>query len=322
MDRKKLWVFTGILVAVAAVTVFLDKGSAPLADARTGKAVVDGVSLPAVDRLELKKGPQTLVLVRSADQSWRLSDDKGFPADAAKIGALFDELSRAKVESIVAAKKEALAGFGLDAPAVLKLDAGGKNLLTLDVGDARKNGGQYIAFGDEAKAYLISQTIAALPDEDNWQHKALLEIPKDQVKSIAFTPSAPTGKAVTLSRAKKEDPLKVEGLGAKDKEKPGVSSAENYAVAVTFSKLRDKSYANAQAALAHPAKAVVTTFEGKTYELLSGSVGGDKTPVYFMVVSGSPTLDELNKTHSFEVSPSVAQRFDKAWTDFVEAEKS
>lgn len=311
MDNKKLWIGTVVLAAAAAATLLIDKSGAPERDARSGKTVIDGLDLAAVDKVSLKKDDRALVIVRAPDKTWHLENDKGFPADAARLARLFDDLGRARVESVVTTKKEALATFGLDKPAVVTFGAGGKDALVLALGDARAKGGQYVAFGGEAKAYLVGQNLAAAPDADAWEHKQLLALDKGAVKAIAFTPV--TGKPVTLSREKKEDKLKAEGLAANESEDPSVAGAEAFAQNVTFSKRYDKSNEQAKSALASPAKALITTFDGKAYQFQVGSVGEK----HFLVVGGTPELDALNASSYFEVPQYVAQQFAKQRSDFI-----
>ncbi len=50
--------------------------------------------------------------------------------------------------------------------------------------------------------------------------------------------------------------------------------------------------------------------------------GGDKGQKYFLAVSGTPELEELNKAQYFEVPVSVGQRFDKQRSDFVEVQQA
>lgn len=333
MADKKILAVTALLVVGAATVLLLDQKTETFADPRLGQTILDGTTALGADKLEIKKDGKTLVLVKDDGNVWRLGDAKGFPVEAGKVVRLMDELARAKLTMVVATSKDAFDEFGLGSPTSVVLSGHGKELAAAALGTPRKGGGQYVAVAGEAKAYLADQVVSPSPDADAWELKSLLDLEKADVKSLAYFPiDASAGAPVTLSREKAEDPLKVVGLKEPQTEKPTTAGADGSVAGVTFAKRLDKGNEEAKGALAKPAKTFVTMFDGRTYEILVGSLGTE-TKRWFMTVNADQngaTLDPkkqadldalkgLMASYAFEVPAHVAQRFSKGSGDFVES---
>lgn len=228
---------------------------------------------------------------------------------------LFDELQRVKLRSIAGgdAQQEDL---GLSNAETVTLQAAGKDLLLLRLGEERKNGGRYIAFGPDPKAYVSSEPLRISPDGDQWEVKTLVKIPADQIKTIAFTPAAKA--PVTLTRDKKEDPPKVLNLAAGAKESPQVGGASSGFGSVMYTKRYEAANDEAKAALASPSHVTVTTFDGTEYTLDVGSIG-DKNKKWFLAVHGKK-VDPIIATFSYEVPAYTAEAFAKGMDDFTQGQ--
>ena len=329
MAQRKLWLVTAVLALVAGAMLLSDHFSAPgggARDKRVGTTLVANVgSLRSVDKVEVKKGDKTVVLVRDADQAWRLGDAQGFPAMAERVAQLFDSLAKARIETVVATKKAAFGDLGLNVPTIVTMTEGGKPTITLALGDARKNGGAYVAFDGEEKAYLVSEAVAASPDLDPWEFKTLLNLDKDQIKEVTFTPppSKKGALAVTLRRDKKEDPLAVKDLHPGEKEAATVKGVEAIAANISFSKRYDVSNEEAKSAASDAAAVKIVAFDGKIYEIKIGTVG-EKEKKSFIAIS-APSDDpkaaitrRMMELGAFEVQSYIATRFDRQRSDFVE----
>ncbi len=317
MAKQKLWLITAVLVLAAGATLLWDRKNAGSGgEARVGRYLVEpGTDL---ERIDLKKGDKTLALVRDAQKTWRLGDANGFPADATRVAQLVDALMRTKIDTAVDAKPEAMAelGFG-DGATTVTATAAGKALPLVTLAGPRKNGGQYVGLGATDRAFLVALAVSAEPDAGPWELKTLLDLAKDEVKSVSFGGTTP----VTLSREKKEDALAVQGLAANEKEKPAAKAVETTPTGLAFTKRYDKSNEEAKSALATPTTVTVTTFAGKTYVFKVGSVG-DATKKWFLSIEGdgvAPELKGLMDSWWFEIPESTAQRFTKGRPDFIEA---
>jgi hypothetical protein len=337
MVDKRLLIVTGVLVAGAAAVMLKDLATTPKTDPRVAKPLLEPTAAVGVDRVDLSQGESKLVLVRGTDDVWRLGDAaKGFPADPGKVVRLFDELSRINVQSVVATKTTDLAEFGLATPVELTLADKDKAVLALALGDSRKSGGQYVGLKSDGKSgdttvYLVSMKVGASADADAWELKQLLDVPQEQVKTVAFRPTGGKKPAV-LSRQAAADPLKLQDLPEGQKEAPSVNSLAGSFTDISFSKRYDPTNQEAVSALASASTTQIETFDGRTYDVVVGSVGAEAKKKYFMRVKATTTdaasadakakaqaLNDLMTLSAFEVPAHVGQRFERGFADFVEA---
>jgi hypothetical protein len=334
MADKKLVIATGVLVVGAAAVLLVDKGRTPAHDPRLGQSLLGDTALGSVDRIDVKKADKSVALTRSDDGAWRIGDAKGFAADAKKVVQLMDDLGRAKATLVAASKPDGFKELGLDAPTTVTLTDHGKAVRELQLGDARKGGGEYVAYAGESTAYVTDQVVKVDVDADAWELKTLVDVDKALVKSVAFTPAKALGKApVTLTREKKEEDLSIAGLPDTKVAKPDAKASDAVLGRIAFTKRADKSLEQAKAAMAEPSTTVVTLFDGRTYEVRVGSSEGSgeqKEKTYYLSITaqagagteakladGVAALNELMGQWWFEVPAYVATRFERGEADLI-----
>lgn len=333
--NKKILFLTGVLVAGAVAVLAFDKSKHRAPDPRLGKPLVAADTLTGVDTITIAKDPVTTKLVLDADKVWRIGDDKGFPADAARVTRLLDDLAQTEAQVLASSAKEAMNDFGFDTAVRVTLAGAGKELLAANLGANRERGGQYVSFGGEYKAYLISRSLSVLPDGDHWEMKTLVDIKADQVKRIAFEPAAASKKRpVVLVREKAEDPIAPEAVPDGQQAAGSIRSHESILASVTFTKRVDPGNEEYKSAMAHPAVVSVTLFDGRVYTVKAGSVG-DANKKYFLQIlatKGESTsesdakslamLNELMAMYAFEVPAHVGSKFEKSFDDMFDKKGS
>jgi hypothetical protein len=333
--NKKILFLTGILVAGAVAVIAFDKSKQRAPDPRLGKPLVAADTLAGVDSITIVKDPVTTKLVLDPDKVWRIGDEKGFPADAARVTRLLDDLAQTEAQVLASSAREAMNEYGFDTAVRVTLTGAGKELLVANLGANRERGGQYVSFGGEFKAYLISQSLTVLPDADHWEMKALVDIKADQVKRVAFEPPPASGKKpVVLMREKAEDPIAPESVPDGQKPAGSIRSHESILASVTFAKRVDPGNEEYKSAMAHPAVVNVTLFDGRVYTVKAGSVG-DTNKKYFLqmqATKGESTsesnaknlamLNELMAMYAFEVPAHVGSKFEKGFDDMFDKKGS
>ena len=332
--NRKIMVATGILLAAAAALSLSEKVFKK-EDERLGKPILNLSAVIGLDAIKFGKGDKSLLVITDKDSVWRLGSESGFPADASKISRLVDDLTRTDVQVLASSAKEPAKEFGVQDAVEVSLKKGGADILSIRLAGHRDGGGQFIAFGNDPRVYLISQNLDGAADESAWELKRLLNIAANQVKKVEFKPSRGMGKKpVTLVREKAEDGIKVDKLTGGSKESSSIRSHEGILSGLDFVTRGLADASDAKKALENPATTKVTLFDGRVFEVKSGFVG-DQSRKYFISIraqkgdtTGENDLKEIDwinsvmTRHTFEVSPMVASRFEKGLEDMLEKKGS
>ena len=162
MNSKSLFTLLGVAVVLGGAAYFMQRGSRPAAAKLNGKAILPGLRVADVARVEAGK----LTLAASAD-GWKVESLHGYPADREKIAENLMKLAELKVGQVARGRK-----LGAETKVALK-DASGKELATLALGDKHMKkptgqaamygggypDGRYVAFGGET--VLATDTLDA-----------------------------------------------------------------------------------------------------------------------------------------------------------------
>ena len=326
--RNRGLLITTVCLGIGALAVLMfDRSKTKDKDARLGQPLLSPTVVAEADTIEISKGETTLKLVRDASQVWHLTDTNGFVADAQKILRLIDDLGRSRYSVVVASKAEKFSDFGLSAPIKLSLSGNNAKLIELGLGDNRTAGGIYVNPIGESTVYVVDPALSIAVDADQWELKSLLDIKKEQIKSLVFYADA-SAPPLTVERPKADEPLKLIGIKEPQKEKPTVAQLDTLLQGINFTKRVDPSNEEAKAAFAKPQKTIVTLFDQRTYELEIGSVGSK----WFLKVIGAGNgaesdaaiaaelkrLQDLMLAHAFEIPAYIAQRLTKKPEDLIE----
>jgi hypothetical protein len=337
MTNKKWLILTGVLAIGASFVMLKDhfNQSSP-SDSRIGNALIEGALAQKAKKIEITKGEEKVTLLMDARSIWRIDQPDGFPANAATVIRLFDDFSKAKYQRLITEDDGKFADLGLkDATLIAIHTDDSEKPFALSLGAARTGGGQYVAHSFETKAYLVDQSLTASEKATTWEQKTLLDVKKEDVKSIEFIPEKSQNRQrFVVSREKVDDDLLVKGLKDDEQSKANAKSLAGNFSGLTFTKRFDVGNEAYLTALKNPSRAIITFFDGRTYELIAGSVVKDKEPHFLKIVAkkNNATLDtgtdqslsELNQLMgqwAFEVSSFVAGKLAKDRKEYVEPKK-
>ncbi len=327
MRLRPLLLSLAVLVPAAGV-VWLVQRPAPVAtadDARLGQRVADPAVVANAARVRIKTGGKTVELVREGER-WTVAGTPVLPADASRLNRLATDLVSPKVERLVSARPEKIAGYELDSASVTFLDSDGKALLDLDLGKTPEGGGRLIRYGDESKAYLARLNVYLEADEASWRDTALVSGLKAEdiaAVSIAFPD---TSAPVVVSRAKAGDPWTSPVTPAGQQVKASlITSQTSNLSGLRYTNVAPNLDPGVVAARILPREVTVTTFSGRTVKISFArapepppapkpAVKEGETappeppapprPVYVEVTDSQPdaVLAAAAKTHAFEVA--------------------
>ncbi len=188
MNSKSLITLLGVAVVLGGAAYFMQRGSRPAAAKLNGKAILPGLRVADVARIEAGK----LTLAASAD-GWKVESLHGYPADREKIAENLMKLAELKVGQVARGR-----ALGAETKVALK-DADGKELAALSLGDkhAKKAtgpaamyggsypDGRYVAFGGET--VLVKDTLDAFDGEvRSWCNTRIASIPATDVQAVSF----------------------------------------------------------------------------------------------------------------------------------------
>ncbi|MBL9190406.1 MAG: DUF4340 domain-containing protein [Opitutaceae bacterium] len=271
MRLKTLIVSILVLAGLSVVAFIATRPEAPAsADARLNQPLVASAAIEKAMKLRIADGGKTVELTRQADGTWRVPSYFDFPADFNKLSGFVSNLTDAKVQRLVTTSPERIARLDFKDTKIELLDAADKPVLSLVLGKNPESGaGRFVRYGDEAKAYLASLSAWLDTEPKNWANAELLALKADDIAKIEI-PFA-DGPAVTLTRAKKEDPWTAENTPAGQRVKGDrISTVLSSIGTLRFTETTSPDDANAKAAAAHQRVFKVETFDKRTVTIAMG----------------------------------------------------
>ena len=174
MNSKSLFTLLGVAVVLGGAAYFMQRGSRPAAAKLNGKAILPGLRVADVARVEAGK----LTLAASAD-GWKVESLHGYPADREKIAENLMKLAELKVGQVARGRK-----LGAETKVALK-DASGKELATLALGDKhmKKPTGQAAMYGG---GYPDGRYVAFDGEVRSWCNTRIASIPSTDVQAVSF----------------------------------------------------------------------------------------------------------------------------------------
>jgi hypothetical protein len=287
MKLKTLIVTVLVLAALSAVVFFVQRPAPPpSADPRLGQPLVDRSTIEKAAKLRLSDQGKTVFLTRQADGTWRVPSYYDLPADFSKLSGLIGNLTEAKLQRLVTSSPERIARLEFKDTKIELLDSTDKVLWSVTLGKTPENGsGRYVRFGEEPKAFLADLNAWLEVEPKNWANTELLNVKPEDIAKIEAP--FPEGGAVTLSRAKKDDPWTA------DQTPPGqrVKADKVSALITSFNNVRFTDTANLDDANVVAAKANARTFKLTTFDGKSITVSLGRKPEEKKLKPPSPTPD-------------------------------
>ena len=315
MTNKKLILLVVAAAVLGGAAYFLRSGSRPAAAKLNGKAVLPGLSVADVARVEVGG---KLVLAARAD-GWKVESLHDYPADREKIAENLLKLAELKVGQVARGRK-----LGAETRVVLK-DASGKELATLALGDKhmKKPSGQAAMYGGgypdgryasfEGETVLVKDALDAFDgDAKKWCNPRIASIASSDVKAVKYSHA---GETVELEKGTNSTWV-LKGLGPKEEldtsKTYSLDSALSY---LDFSSIADPKLTEADLGFSTGYVYTVTVKEGSNTVQHVATVGNkvkDGSDRYFKLDDGKWV---------FTISSYSAESMMKARKDLVKAKE-
>ena len=302
MKLKTLALAVAILAVLSAITFIVQRPAPPpSADARIGQPLAPAATLEQAAHVRLTDQGKVVLLVRQSDGTWRVPGYYDLAADFAKLTKLVSDLTGAKLQRLVTSNPERIARLEFKDTQISFLDASDKELWSVTLGRTAENGGRFVRFGPEQKAYLANLNTEVDADAKNWADTQLLNLKSDDIARIELSFPDDGGGTLIATRAKKDDAFAAEK--APDGRKLKSDSVTNLLGSVTtlrFSDTSEPADPNAVAAKAHARMLKLTTFDGKAVTILIGRKPEEKivkapAPAADAAKSGPAAILDTNK---------------------------
>lgn len=271
MKLKTLIVTVAALAALSLIVFFVTRPAPPAtADTRIGEPLVETGLVEKAAKLRITDAGKTVTVTRQADGSWRVPSYHDMPADFSKLSTFVGNLTDAKIQRLVTSNPERLARLEFKETKIELLDGSDKPLFAVTLGKTPDSGGgRYVRFGDEQKGYLASLNAWLDTEPKNWANSEILNVKPEDVAKVEI-PFSEAG-AVTVSRAKKEDPWTADKTPENQRVKSDrVASLLTSIGNIRFSDTSELTDPNVAAAKANLRTFKLTTFDGKTITVALG----------------------------------------------------
>lgn len=290
MNLRNLSLTVAVLAALCAVAWFLQRPATPAsADARIGQPVLFPALASSAVRFKLTDQGRTVELTRAADGTWIVPGYHDFPADFTKFSRLIDDLTTAKIQRLVTTRPERLARLEFKDTTLALFDATGKELWQVTLGKTADSGGRFLRHGAEPKGYLANLTLYPDSEPKNWADTTLLNLKPDDIAAVEIGFAEAGAPAVTVRRAKKEEPWAASDTPAGKRLKAErVTSLLSSITNLRFTDTTAPDDANATAARTYSRTLKLTTFGGKSCTITLGRKPEEKKPKA-AVPAGEPT---------------------------------
>lgn len=317
------------VLVVAAAAWFASRRTAPH-DTTAGALVLPGLEakVDEVTGLRLTSKGASVTLSRKGNE-W-IVDERGYPADTAKLRKLMRGLAGLKVIEQKTRDAANYAQLGVEdagpsaASVLVGITTPGKTFSLL-VGHMEGGFGSYVRIPGEEQSVLASPQLTADADPKHWLDTMLVDLPADRVQTLEVTPA--TGPAWRATRDAAKDPLTLRGLprGKTQRGPDVVTPVAALLVSLHAEDVHALGGAQAAPATAAPGKprVIVRSFDGLEIEL-TGREDGDRRFIRGTARSAgevtageAAALDTKLKGREFEIPRYKYDALFRALSDFT-----
>jgi hypothetical protein len=280
MNLRHLSITVAVLVALCAVAWFAQRPAAPTsADPRVGASVLTADLAARAAQVKIADQGKSVELVRQPDGAWRVVSYHDLPADFSKLSRLVGDLTEAKIQRLVTARADRLERLEFKDTTLRLADDTGKELWQITLGKSADGGGRFLRYGAEEKGYLANLSLWLDTEPKNWADSTLVSLKADDIAGIEVGFTDPAVPAVSVSRAKKEEPWTAahppEGKRLKTDR---VTSLLSSLVSLRFTDTTAPDDPKVAEARAHTRTLKLTTFDGKAWTIALGRKPEEKRP--------------------------------------------
>lgn len=270
--RLKTILITVAVLAALSLGAFFARRPAPAAstDPRLNQPLVAAETIEKATKLRVSDAGKTVELVRQTDGTWHVASYYDMPADFTKLSSFVSSLTDAKIQRLVTSNPERLSRLEFKDTKIELLDRADQVLFSATLGkNAEIGGGRYVRIGNEPKGYLTNLSAYLDAEAKNWAKAELLNLKADDIAKVEI-PFAEGG-AVTVSRAKKEDPWTTENAPAGSKLKTDkVNAVLGSLTSLRFSDTTALDDPNLATAKNNQRALKLTTFDNQTVTVALG----------------------------------------------------
>jgi hypothetical protein len=221
-QKGLLYLICGALVLGAAYFWTLSGPASPDRPAHDHKLFQD-IDGQNISKIRIEQGSES-VEIELKDGAWRLPARNGYVADSSKVRALLLKVFDMSVSQKIPATPDSFETLGVTDAAIKRglsklsfLDANGKLLTGIYVGEARKGSGnkaalsmvngQYVRRVDQQDVYVVSTPVTASPNVASWLEANLVNVLQSAIYSIIQSKQTENGEELLfeLDRSGEQD---------------------------------------------------------------------------------------------------------------------
>lgn len=188
MKLRTLVIVAASLAVATSVGYYIRNASlvTPEDDPLIGTKVFDQDILKDVNRVEIAKGGEQVVVELEGSGNWVVRTLYDLPADFAKLNTLIRDLVESDISRKITAREDRLERLDLTQGTLKLMSGPGNSLFEITYGKSINNGKAFV-FGHEKTAYLSSESPYIDASSSNWATKTLYEFQADEVAGIQFS---------------------------------------------------------------------------------------------------------------------------------------
>lgn len=190
MMSKKNLILIFIFGSAAVITLLLDRNTkTQSASDQELKSVISTEQVTSIKKISLSKGSVKLDLTQNEAGFWLINQKLPFPAKADAVVRFIDNLQRSEIQRVIKNGTKKLDEFGIKDDISIQVSSQNGEI-KISLGDRRERGGQYafIESSGSKQLVLIDPPIDLSTEEKMWESNSVLDVDKDDVMSIKFTP--------------------------------------------------------------------------------------------------------------------------------------
>ena len=280
MKLKTLLIAVLALAGLSVVVHFATRPAPRVAsDPRIGQPLLPADVAANATRVTLSEKGNTVILSRDDADRWTVSSYHDFPADFTKLSRLIRELTATEVDRFVTANPERLDRLDLSDTKISLAGADEQVLWTVTLGKTADNGGRFLRFGDDDRAYLARLNTFLDTTAKNWADSALVSVKPADIAKVELT-FAGDEAPVVATRADATAPFTAEQAPENQRLKSDrITTLLTTLTGLRFIDTAPFDSTDAVDARTHARTATLTTFDGQTVTISLGRRPAAEAPV-------------------------------------------
>jgi len=204
-----------LVLIVLTISLVTEKEQAQQAQDTSGQVFLPALAkdINAVSVVEVKQGTDTATMERK-DETWRVNEQSGYPADFPKLRQILISLSDLKTIEAKTKKSENYERLGVQEPdagnnskQVTIKDNEGTVLASLIIGNgkpgAEGKASLYVRKSNDAQAWLVEGQVNLPFRTIDWLDKSIMDIGPNRIRTVSIT--QPEGKKLVVYKENSSD---------------------------------------------------------------------------------------------------------------------